>query len=179
MEITKNNFDIEKSIEILERTPRVLAELLGGLSDSWISVNEGGDSWSPFDIVGHYIHGEYTDWIPRAKIIMSEQQNKTFESFDRFAQIESSKNKSISELLDEFAKIRAMKINEFRDMNINNNSLKKVGMHPELGEVNLQQLLATWVVHDLSHLSHILRIIANQYKEEVGPWIKYLRILNY
>jgi hypothetical protein len=178
MDKDSNNFNLDKSIEILERTPKLLSVLLRNLSDSWVTTNEEGESWSPFDILGHFIHGDQTDWVERAKIILSSRDDKTFEPFDRFGQFQKSKGKTVNDLLDEFTNLRAEKINELLSMNITGNSLPLKGMHPELGEVNLQQLIATWVVHDLSHLAHIVRTMANQYKDEVGPWIEYLRILN-
>lgn len=178
MEDHNNNFSIKKSIEILEKTPRILTDILGNLSDSWIIADEGENTWSPFDIVGHFIHGDKTDWITRVKVILSDAEDKTFKPFDRFAQFDNSKNKTITDLLSEFSIIREQKIKEFKELQISNNDLKLAGNHPDLGSVNLQQLIATWVVHDLSHLAHIFRIMASQYKNNVGPWIEYLRILN-
>ena len=172
------NFSLEKSIELLGKTPKILRETLQNLSDSWIFSNEGEDTWSPFDIVGHLIYADETDWIPRVKIILSNAENKTFETFDRFAQFEKNKNKSLDQLLEEFKEIRKVKLNELVKMGITNDKLSLKGKHPELGEVTLQQLIATWTVHDLSHIAHILRIIAKQYKSEVGPWVEYLKILN-
>jgi hypothetical protein len=174
-----DNFSITKSIEILERTPKILSILLGNLSDSWVSKNEGGETWSPFDILGHFIHGDQTDWVERAKVILSSSEDKTFVPFDRFAQFDKSKGKTVQDLLNEFSSVRDEKIQELRGLNISDDSLKLLGNHPTLGKVNLQQLIATWVVHDLSHIAHILRNMANQYREEVGPWIEYLRILQY
>ncbi|MCE7735610.1 MAG: DinB family protein [Candidatus Heimdallarchaeota archaeon] len=174
---SQSNFSLQKSIEILQRTPRILSDILENLSETWVSVNEGDNTWNPFDIVGHFIHGDQTDWVTRAKVILSDQEDKKFDSFDRFAQFENSKNKKLSELLTEFTTIREQKIKELEGLHISESDLKSIGNHPELGSVNLQQLIATWVVHDMSHLAHILRIMANQYRNEVGPWIDYLRIL--
>lgn len=173
-----SNFSLEKSMEILEKTPLILMEALQNLSNSWIFSNEGRNTWSPYDVLGHFLHGDEVDWVPRIKIILSNDENKTFETFDRFAQFEKNKNKSMNQMLQEFKELRKIKIDELKKLNINNENLSLKGIHPELGEVTLQQLIATWVVHDLSHLAHILRIIANQYKSEVGPWIEYLKILN-
>lgn len=173
-----SNFSLEKSIELLSKTPNIIRDILQNLSDSWIFTNEGENTWNPFDIVGHFIHGDDADWIPRTKIILSENENKTFQNFDRFAQFEKSKNKTLNQLLDEFMELRSNKINELKHLGITDEKLDMIGVHPQLGEVTLRQLIATWVVHDLSHIAHVLRIMANQYKTEVGPWIEYLRILN-
>ncbi|WP_298997098.1 DinB family protein [Flagellimonas sp. S174] len=170
-------FELDKAIEILERTPSTIETLLDGISKEWLKHNEGDNTWSPYEIVGHLIHGEKTDWIPRAKIILSESQNKTFEPFDRFAQNKQGQKKTISELLKEFKKLRTENIKELQSLNIDEQALKKRGVHPELGEVNLKELLSTWVVHDLGHISQISRVMAKQYKEEVGAWKAYLGIL--
>lgn len=170
-------FEINQSIEILKRTPLILESLLSGLPDQWLRSNEGENTWSPYDIVGHLIHGEKTDWIPRTKIILSGSGNNTFESFDRFAQLNENQERSIEELLKEFKVIRDKNLKELKTLQINDSKLTAKGMHPELGEVNLKQLLSTWVVHDLGHISQITRIMAKQYKSEVGPWIEYLGIL--
>jgi hypothetical protein len=170
-------FSLSKSIEILERTPEVLFHELQNLHPDWTSGNEGADTWSAYDVIGHLIHGDKTDWIARAEIILSDKSEKHFESFDRFAQFEESKGKSLSQLLDEFKTIRASNIERLRKLRITDADLKKTGIHPSFGEVTLAQLLATWVVHDLDHISQISRVMAKQYKEEVGPWIAYLKIL--
>jgi len=171
-------FNLNKAIEILERTHMVLETLLIGLSDEWLYQNEDGESWSPFDVVGHLIHGEKTDWIARTKIILSDSPNRTFAPFDRFAQFEASKGKTISQLLEEFKTLRQQNLSELKSLNIGELDLAKTGMHPALGEANLQQLLATWVTHDLGHLAQISRVMAKQYKEEVGPWREYIPILD-
>ncbi|PRX56450.1 DinB family protein [Flagellimonas meridianipacifica] len=170
-------FELDKAIEILERTPASIETLLHGISNEWLMHNEGDNTWSPYEIIGHLIHGEKTDWIPRAKIILSQSQNKTFEPFDRFAQNKQGQTKTISELLKEFKKLRAENIKELLALNIDKLALKKTGIHPELGEVNLQELLSTWVVHDLGHIAQISRVMAKQYKDEVGVWQAYLGIL--
>jgi hypothetical protein len=170
-------FDLEKSLEILERTPRVLQSLLQNLSLEWTTQNEGPDTWSPYDVVGHLIHGEKTDWIPRAEIILSSRADKTFPPFNRFAQFEESKGKTLPQLLAEFAALREESVKRLRSFQITHQQLKAKGIHPAFGEVTLSQLLATWVVHDLNHISQIVRVMAKQYKEEVGPWIAFLRIL--
>jgi hypothetical protein len=171
------NFTLEKSIEILERTPHVLNALLKDISSDWSSKNEGGDTWSPYDIVGHLIHGEKTDWIPRMKIILSAQPDRNFVPFDRFAQFEESNDKSLTTLLDEFAALRSQNIAYLKSQKDIIENLNSTGVHPVFGDVTLRQLLSTWVVHDLNHISQISRVMANQYKAEVGPWIAYLKIL--
>jgi DinB superfamily len=170
-------FSLEKSIEILERTPTVLNSLLQGISDELIFANEGGETWNIFDVIGHLVHGEKTDWIPRIKIILSDLTDKTFPPFDRFAQFDDSQNKSLSALLNEFAELRQKGVETLRSKNIADTDLVKTGIHPAFGEITISQLLATWVVHDLDHISQISRILAKQYKDEVGPWIEYLKIL--
>jgi uncharacterized damage-inducible protein DinB len=171
------NFTLEKSIQILERTPNVLAAMLQNISTDWTANNEGGESWSAYDIIGHLIHGEETDWIQRAEIILSKNPDKKFKKFDRFAQFEESKNKSLAQLLSEFKKLRAKNVQTLRSLNITDKDLQAKGIHPFFGEVSLSQLLSTWVVHDLNHIAQISRVMAKQYKEEVGPWIEYLKIL--
>lgn len=171
------NFELNKSVELLERTPMVLETLLDGLSEEWTSVNEGEKTWSAYDVVGHLIHGETTDWIQRIKIILDENSDKKFKPFDRFAQFEESKGKTLKELLAEFKLLRATNILELRSLSINESLLTKEGIHPVFGKVTLKQLLATWTAHDLSHLAQISRVMAKQYKEDVGPWVNYLSIL--
>jgi len=171
------NFSLPKSIEILERTPDVLITMLRNISSDWSSNNEGGETWSVYDIVGHLIHAEKTDWIVRMEIILSDKSDKTFESFDRFAQFENSKGKSLSQLLDKFKALRKMNIEHLRSKKLTNENMEEKGIHPSLGEVSLSQLLATWTVHDLNHIAQISRVMAKQYKAEVGPWEAYLKIL--
>ncbi|MEM6686080.1 MAG: DinB family protein [Bacteroidota bacterium] len=170
-------FSIEKSVEILQQTPETLKTMLSNVSQDWLYNNEGENTWSPYDIVGHLIHGEKTDWMVRAKIILSEEKDKTFVPFDRFAQANDSKGKTIHDLLNEFKTLRTQNLNELATLQISENDLSKKGMHPALGEVNLQQLLATWTVHDLGHIAQIARVMATQYRNEVGPWKAYLGIL--
>lgn len=170
-------FNLERSIQILERTPLVLKSLLTGLSEEWTSTNEGNETWSAFDVVGHLIHGELTDWIPRAEVILSRSGSKTFTPYDRFAQFQDSKGKSLAELLTEFEELRKRNIVYLHAKNISNEDLHENGIHPDFGEVTLSQLLATWVVHDLTHIAQISRVMSKQYKDAVGPWIAYLRVL--
>jgi hypothetical protein len=171
------DFDICKSIEILERTPGTLKSMLEGISEEWIFSNEGGDSWSPYDILGHLIHGEKTDWIVRMKIILSVKGTKKFEPYDRFAQFQNEK-RSINELLGDFARLRRENMNILKSAAPDKTMLSLKGIHPEFGEVDLEQLLATWVVHDLGHIAQTARVMARQYKKAVGPWTAYLTILN-
>lgn len=171
------DFELTKAMEVLGRTPATLKYLLGALNDDWLLQNEGPKTWSPFDVVGHLIHGEETDWIPRARIILEEGENRQFEPFDRFAMFEKSKGKSIEDLLDAFARLRKDNLQQLRAMNLTPEMLEKRGRHPALGVVTLKQLLATWVVHDLNHIGQIVRVMAKQYQNEVGPWREYLSIL--
>jgi hypothetical protein len=169
-------FQIEQAVEILRRTPEVLNALLGNLSDDWTKT-EDAENWSPFDVVGHLIHGEETDWIPRAEIILAQGENPAFTPFDRFAQFEKSKGKTLRELIETFADLRRKNLETLKSWNLNGEHLKLKGIHPELGEVNLQQLLATWVVHDLTHIRQISTALAKKYSENVGAWREYLSIL--
>ncbi len=171
-------FDLNKSLEILERTPKVLSLLLTNLSDDWTLQNEGKDTWSPFDVLGHLIHGEQTDWIPRMKIIIEHGTSKPFEPFDRFAQYEASKGKSLNSLLSEFTRLRTNNLRILKSAFLDENALEKKGMHPALGEVKLRELLSAWTVHDLGHIVQISRVMAKQYKTEVGPWANYLNVVN-
>jgi hypothetical protein len=172
------NFDLAKSIEILKRTPLVIETQLKGLSQDWITNNEGDKTWSPFDIVGHLIHGEKTDWIPRLQIILGKDSNRNFEPFDRFAQFSESEGKSLNELLVDFKKLRAKNITILESIPFNETTFGMEGIHTTFGKVTLKQLLATWVVHDLNHISQICRIMAKQYINEVGKWQEFLPILN-
>ncbi|MTI86916.1 MAG: DinB family protein [Balneolaceae bacterium] len=171
------NFSLSDAIPVLKHTPHVLHLLLHDLPDQWVDNNEGDNTWSPYDIVGHLIHGEKTDWIVRTKIIL-EQKDTPFASFDRFAQFEASKGKDLSQLLDEFRELRKKNLDTLESMNLTKADLEKTGMHPELGEVTLKQLLATWVVHDLGHIRQVARVMAKQYKHEVGPWAQYLSVVH-
>ena len=170
-------FQIEKAVEILSQTPATVKSLLGNLSDDWIESAPGSENWSPFDIIGHLIHGEETDWIPRAEIILGQGANPAFEPFDRFAQFETSKGKTLNDLIEIFAASRAKNLEILRQMNLTEEKLKLKGIHPELGEVTLEQLLATWVVHDLNHIKQIVTVLAYKYADNVGAWKEYLSIL--
>lgn len=172
-------FDLHKSYEILERTPAVLRVLLNDLDDDWVMSNEGPETFSPYDVIGHLIHGEKTDWATRAKIILESGLSKPFTPWDRFAQYEESKGKTLAELLDEFRRIRNDNMLWLRSLDLAPSDLDKEGMHPVLGKVTLQHLLSTWVVHDLTHIAQITRVMAKQYKEEMGPWPEFFRILSF
>ena len=171
-------FQLDQATEILRRTPSTLNSLLRSLPNAWVLQNEGPQSWSPFDIVGHLIHGEETDWIPRAKVILEYGETRPFEPFDRFAMFEKSRGKSLTELLDTFDRLRGMNLKELEGMQLTDALLQKRGRHPELGVVSLSQLLSTWVVHDFSHIGQVVRVLAKQYDEAVGAWQSYLTILN-
>ena len=170
-------FSLEQAGEILARTPATLQALLTGLPEPWLINNEGGQTWSPFDVVGHLIHGERTDWIPRLKTILEHGEARPFTPFDRLAQFEASRGKSLQELLDTFAALRRQNLATLQELNLRAEQFKLKGTHPDFGPVTVEQLLATWVVHDLDHLGQIARVMAKQYKAEVGPWINYLSIL--
>lgn len=170
-------FDLASSRAILARTPATLATLVHDLPDSWIKENEGPGTWSVFDVVGHLIHGERTDWIPRARIILEHGDARAFEPFDRFAQLAQKKSAPLAELLDRFAALRAENLVAFDSFGITPAKLALPGLHPELGAVTLGQLLSTWVVHDLNHLGQVARVMAKRYADAVGPWTAYLGIL--
>ncbi|KYG85686.1 hypothetical protein AWW67_00115 [Roseivirga seohaensis] len=170
-------FDLEKTISILSQTPSTLAAMLNELPDEWLQKNEGGDSWSPINVISHLIHGEQTDWIERVKIILSDEKEKNFKTFDRAASIQSNGDKSIKELTAEFNYQRNQSLDYIKSLHLSDKDFLKTGVHPEFGEVTLKQLLATWAVHDLGHIAQISRVMAKQYTHEVGPWINYLSIL--
>lgn len=170
-------YDVNDALEILGRTPRVLSALLDGLPDVWVRANEGEDTWSAFDVVGHLIHGERTDWIPRARIILERGEDQPFEPFDRFAQIEENQGKSMAALLVRFAELRAASLEGLRSLDLSPENLERTGVHPEFGVVKLRDLLATWVAHDLGHIAQVSRVLAKQYRDEIGPWQKYLPIV--
>lgn len=171
-------FKFQDSIILLERTPSVLASLLKDLPEEWTIATEGPETWSPYDVVGHLVHGEKTDWIPRIMMVMNDS-GQTFEPYDRFAQFEMSKGKTLSELLSEFESLRRQNLIKLKALEIGESDLDRRGIHPSLGPVTLRNLLAAWVVHDQGHISQISRVIAKQYKDEVGPWIRYLTILKH
>jgi hypothetical protein len=170
-------FDPAEGIPLLRATPGVLAGLLGELPGAWLAADEGPGTWTAFDIVGHLIHGERTDWIPRALIILEHGESRTFERFDREAMFEASRGKSLTELLAQFAELRAANVARLEDLRLTPALLERRGHHPELGSVTLGQHLATWVAHDLSHIAQIARVMGKRYREAVGPWRAYLPML--
>ena len=170
-------FHVDDSVAVLTRTPATLDALLRGMPDIWVRRNEGNDTWSAFDIVGHLIFGERTDWIPRARIILEQGEARAFDPFDRFAQFKESQGKSLEQLLDEFARLRKENLAALRTLNLQPEDLKRQGKHPELGVVTLAELLATWAMHDLTHLHQLSRVMASQYRQTVGPWSAYLGVL--
>jgi hypothetical protein len=170
-------FDLGHTISLLSRTPAVLNTLLGDLPETWTLRNEGDNTWSAFDIVGHLIHGERTDWMPRTRTILQSGEAQTFEPFDRWGHVRESQGKSLGQLLEEFAGLRSGNLSELRAMNLRQEDLERRGRHPALGVVTLSELLATWAAHDLTHLHQISRVMAHQYREAVGPWSAYLGVL--
>src|SRR3954471_11999596 len=169
--------DLQQTIALLARTPAVLDELLRTLPDAWTRSNEGKDPWSSYDVVGHLIHGERTDWLPRARMILEFGESRAFDRFDRLAQERKSKGKSLPALLDEFARLRSENLKTLRSLKLGKKELALKGKHPVLGVVTLSQLLATWPTHDLTHLHQISRIMAHQYRKAVGPWTAYLGVM--
>lgn len=168
---------MDEAAAILARTPATLDALLRGLPDGWIAANEGDDTFSPFDVVGHLIHGERVDWVPRARIILEHGDARAFDPFDRFAQFAASEGHTLADLLDEFARLRQQSLRELEALRLTPADLDRSGRHPAFGVVTLRQLLATWVVHDLDHIVQISRVLARQYSDEVGPWRAYLRVI--
>ena len=170
-------FELHQAVKLLSATPATLIALLGNLGDVWTRSSGNTDQWEAFDIVGHLIHAEETDWIPRAKIILEQGDNRAFEPFDRFAQFERSQGKTLEELLEDFLTARRTSLAILSSWNLRPADLALTGHHPELGDVTLSQLLATWVVHDLTHIRQIATAMARRYETEVGPWKEYLSIL--
>ena len=168
---------LNDAIPILSSTPAGLRTWLWELPDSWIRATEGPDSWSPYDIVGHLIHGERTDWMPRTEILLAHGEAQPFSPFDRFAQFEASRGKTLRQLLDSFAELRQENLLRLQSLELTAADLERRGHHPELGTVTLGELLATWVAHDLSHIAQIARVMGRQYTDSVGPWRAYLPML--
>jgi hypothetical protein len=169
--------NLEDTISLLARTPAALNVLLRDLPETWTLRNEGGDTWNAYDVVGHLVHAERTDWMPRARMVLQFGETRTFEKFDRLGQVRESEGKSLGQLLDEFARVREKNLAELRALNLRQEDLDRRGRHPALGIVTLSQLLATWAAHDLTHLHQLSRIMAHQYREAVGPWSAYLGVL--
>ncbi|HWC74682.1 MAG TPA: DinB family protein [Gemmatimonadales bacterium] len=170
-------FSLERSIEVLSRTPAALDALLRGVSAAWVRGTEGPDTFSPFDVVGHLIDGEETDWIPRARIILARGKNLRFEPYDRVRHRARNASRTLESLLGEFAKLREANLTLLRSWKLTSKELDLPGEHPSLGPVTLRQLLAAWVVHDLGHIAQVARVMAKQYRPEVGPWVPYLPVL--
>lgn len=168
---------LQHTIALLSRTPATLDALLRDLPQEWIFHNEGENTFNAFDVIGHLIHGERTDWMVRAKRILEFGETRAFERFDRRAQERESRGKSLGQLLDEFSRLRSENLAALRALNLTDQDLTRRGLHPELGTVTLSQLLATWAAHDLTHLHQISRIMAHQYREAVGPWTAYLGVM--
>lgn len=171
-------FTLTDTLEVLERTPAVLDRLLRGSSPAWHRATEGPDTWSPFDVMGHLVHGEETDWVPRAAIILRHGEERPFQPFDRLAQFDRFAAWSLDGLLDRFAELRRASLQTVRGWELTDEQLALRGRHPALGTVTLQQLLATWAVHDLSHIGQIARVMAKRYTDAVGPWRAYLSVLD-
>ena len=172
------DFELGNAIAVLERTPATFRSLLLGLPAAWTDATEGPDTWSPYVVVGHLIHGERTDWIPRARIILAQGPDRRFTPYDRFAQFRESEGKSLIELLDEFAQLRADNLSNLKSWQLSDAQLALEGVHPALGAVTLRQLLATWVAHDLGHVVQVSRVMAKQYRDAIGPWTEYLSVMN-
>lgn len=171
-------FKLDDALAILSRTPAALDALLRGLPEAFLHANEGPETWSPFDVVGHLVAGERTDWVPRLRMILEHGDKRAFEPFNRVAMFEESKGKTLPELLEAFATLRAQNLETVRALQLEPADYARPGTHPSLGPVTLEQLLATWVTHDMTHLAQISRVIAKQYTAEVGPWRQYIGVLN-
>lgn len=171
------HFSLDAACDLLVRMPRVLRARLEELAAVWVLADEGAETFSAFEVLGHLIHGERSDWMPRLRLILEHGPDVTFEPYDRFAQRQVSAGRSVGELLTEFEELRAVNLADLRALDLGAADLARSGVHPELGPVTARQLLATWVVHDQSHLAQISRVFAHQYAEEVGPWRQYLRVL--
>lgn len=170
-------FNLSDAARLLSRTPATLQALLGGLPDVWTHPDEGPDTFSPFDVVGHLIDGEETDWMPRARLILEGNPERSFTPYDRFRHYERNRGRALGELLAEFAGLRYRNLAELEGWKLTPVQLAATALHPSLGRVTLQQLLATWVVHDLGHIAQVTRVMAKQYRSEVGPWVAYLPVL--
>ncbi len=170
--------NLQHSISLLARTPAALNALLRDLPDEWTLRNEGENTWSAFDVVGHLINADRTNWMPRARVILQYGETRAFDPFDRLAQIRESRGKSLGQLLDKFARVRSDSLDELRALKLRQEDLALRGRHPGLGTVTLSELLATWAAHDLNHLHQISRVMAHQYRQAVGPWSKFLGVLH-
>ena len=174
----RTEFNLAEAAAILARTPATLAEFLSGLPDIWVRRDEGNDTWSAFDILGHLIVGERTDWMPRIRILLENGEARAFDPFDRFAQFNESAGNSMEQLLTKFANLRRENLVALHALNLQSEDLAKRGRHPALGVVTLSELIAAWVVHDLTHVHQISRVMAHQYRDAVGPWSAFLGVLH-
>ncbi len=170
-------FELSKAIEILRQTPYSLSRLLEDLSPEWVESEGNKNNWSPYDVIGHLIHAEETDWIPRAAIILERGDNPRFEPFDRLAQFKEAPARSLQDLLTEFAHLRNASLERLAGWQLSEDDLDLIGVHPEFGQVNLRQLLAAWAVHDLNHIRQVVTYLSRKYSDQVGPWKAYLSIL--
>jgi hypothetical protein len=170
-------FELTNAVPVLTRTPAVLDALLRDLPTEWIGGTEGPETWSPFDVIGHLIQGERTDWMPRVEHLLEFSESIPFPAFDRFAQFEGSRGKTISQLLDDFRQLRTASLARLSALNLTAVDLERTGMHPAFGRVTLSELIATWVAHDLDHIVQVARVMGRQYTDAVGPWRHYLRII--
>jgi hypothetical protein len=175
---TRRHLDVAEASALLARTPGTLDAWLRDLPECWLVAHEGGDTWSPTDIVGHLLHGERADWMPRIRRILDDGDAVAFDPFDRFAQFRECAGRSVPDLLDEFAVLRRANLRELAALQLDEAALDRPGLHPGLGSVTLRQLLATWVAHDLDHVTQIARVMAMQYAGQVGPWRAYLRVIS-
>lgn len=171
------NFNLDEAIELLERTPEALAYFLSGLSEGWVTCNEGEGTWNASEVIGHLIIGEKYNWIPRMESILNSDEPKLFPVFDRFAHLKENQEDTIGDKLHEFKKLRKGSLDKLKSFQNLESHYEKTGIHPEHGEVRLKELLSTWVVHDLTHITQIARIMAERYREDVGPWVNYLGVL--
>ena len=172
-----NEFSLAEVTAVLARTPASLDALLRGLPDIWVRRNEGNDTWSAFDVVGHLAFAERTDWMPRVRILLEHGDARPFDPFDRFAQLKENQDKSFDEVLDDFARLRKVNLVALQEMNPGPEDLARRGRHPVLGVVTLSELLAAWAVHDLTHVHQLSRVMAHQYRDAVGPWKSFLGVL--
>lgn len=169
--------NLDDTIALLAQTPTALNSLLRDLPECWTLANEGEGTWSAFDIVGHLLFAEGNNWVARTKFILDFGETQAFPSFNRLGQVEASRGKSLAQLLDEFARARSVSLAELRGLNLRPEDLDRRGLHPSLGTVTLSQLLATWAAHDLTHVHQLTRLMAHQYRDEVGPFSRFLGVL--
>jgi hypothetical protein len=170
-------FRFDDALPMLRRTPATLRALLVDLPDTWIAGGEGPGTWTPFDVIGHLVHAERADWLPRVEHILAHGEALPFPPFDREAMFSRSKDRSLGELLDEFGQLRVVSLDRLAALRLADADLERCGTHPEFGRVSMRQLLATWVAHDLGHTAQVVRVMAKQYADAVGPWRAYLSIL--